>query len=374
MSTQDLQINIKKSFFALTLITQACHGIVNTRLKAPKPKPKWFDDLSELLITAQVKALFWIKKLGPGITDEILGQVIDFGKTFDTALSQIMNIATTHPDSSGKDNQYIKKVHDLISSLETSVNDAIANAKNKFRMLEEWGTEMNNSQGELIDAINFIQNKEYTLDNEISEMRSAIRTLIVEATDKTKLITAPSGAPYDGVSSIIVGILLAPATGGGSLTNAYVVGLTNSAIKRKSETADSGESKITEEKELLNLQDRINYLFDNIAKDQKKLGSEKRLVVALSGVTCSCGQVVRYIDSSTRALLELNARWNFYLEELSEIKKALLQGTDSLESIVSATISVSKTEWDAATALAAKIIDMKIIITTKNLPMSSKSD
>lgn len=103
-STSNLQQQTQTSFLSLNLITQACHGILNTNFTPPTPKPIWFDDLSAKLDAAKTLAKDWIDNLGPEITGGVPLQVINYGVTYAALAGQIQSIVTAHPDASGANN------------------------------------------------------------------------------------------------------------------------------------------------------------------------------------------------------------------------------------------------------------------------------
>ena len=73
-----LQQQTQSAFVILSLITQACHGILNTIFVPPSPKPSWFDDLNGKLDVAKTHARDWIDNIAPGVTSGVPVQVINY--------------------------------------------------------------------------------------------------------------------------------------------------------------------------------------------------------------------------------------------------------------------------------------------------------
>jgi hypothetical protein len=126
----------KAAFNALFLITQACHGILNTVFTAPTPKPTWFDELQSKLDTAKVHARDWVDNIAPGITAGAPVAVINYGTTYAALTSGIQPIVAAHPDAQGADNQYVIQVHELVAVLEQQVQSILGN--NDVARLKNW--------------------------------------------------------------------------------------------------------------------------------------------------------------------------------------------------------------------------------------------
>jgi alkylhydroperoxidase/carboxymuconolactone decarboxylase family protein YurZ len=358
MSTQDLQQNTKTSFVTLTLITQACHGILNTTFVAPKPKPSWFDDLNAKLDEAKSHAANWINTLAPSITGGVPLQVINYGTTFDALSSQIMSIANAHPSASGADNEYVKEVHSLLEALENSVDGIIKNAETTSAQLEAWGKLMQTSHDDLTKGAVNIQSAEADLTSDIGKMNAAIDALNATIAKENLAIAASAGGIGLGLLLLVAGIALAPETGGASLVVAGTGGL---LVVGGAVTWGV-------------MQDKINKQFDEIAKDQKKIDADKRQLVALKGLASASGQSINYINTSTTALSAFRTSWNVFQGELVAVKNKLAKGEESLQVIVSgAFTAAAQKEWKVATAFAQEIADAKITVAKKELPMDSKA-
>lgn len=358
MTIKELQQNTQKSFVTLTMITQACHGILNTTFVSPKPKPKWFDGLNAKLDVVKTHASNWINTLAPSITGGVPLQVINYGTTFSALASQIMDIANANPDASGSDNKYVKEVHSLITALEGSVETIISNAEATSKQLENWGKLMQASHDELSTGAVNIQSTEVDLQAHINKMNQAIKTYKTDIANENEAIAAAAGGIGLGLLLLIAGIALAPETGGSSLLVAGTGGL---LIVGGAVTWGV-------------MQDKINHQFDDIAKDQKALNDDERQIVALKGLATASSQSISYINTSTTNLSAFRTSWSVFQGELSAVKDKLQKGEESLQVIVSGAFTAAALkEWDAATEFAQSIADAKIKVAKKTLPMDSKA-
>ncbi|MDD1015697.1 alpha-pore-forming cytotoxin MakA [Pseudomonas rubra] len=352
--TDTLQNNTQSSFLSLNLITQACHGVLNTNFTAPSPKPSWFDDLSSKLDAAKATAQDWIDNLAPEITGGVPLQVINYGSTYSALSAQIQQIVQAHPDASGADNMYVKQVNQLVDALVQELTAVLKNADATSKKLTDWGDKMQKSHDDLTSGAANIQSAEADLQGDINKMNEAIKALNQTIANENKAIAASAGAIGLGILLTVVGIALAPETGGASLLVAGTGGL---LVVGGAVTWGI-------------MQKKINDQFDEIAKDQKELGNDQRQMVALQGLASSTSQAATYITTSTSALSDLRTSWNVFEGELSYVSEELKKAEGSLSTILQGafTAAASK-EWDDATTFAQQIAGAPVKLATANMPM-----
>ena len=179
LKDSDTSLNEKtqKGFVTLTLITQACHGVLNTTFVAPDPKPPWYDDLLTKLDAAKVVAADWINNLAPEVTSSVPVAVINYGTTFDALCTQIRSIADAHPDAQGKDNPYVIQVNALVGALIGQVNLIISSVDGAGVKLKGWGIKVQTAHDDLAKGAVNIQSAEVALQGDIDKMNNAINTL-----------------------------------------------------------------------------------------------------------------------------------------------------------------------------------------------------
>ncbi len=354
-STTDLQQKTQSSFVTLNLITQACHGILNTVFIAPSPKPDWFDDLNAKLDAAKVNAGDWINNLAPSITGGVPLQVINYGTTYAAFSAQIMDIANKHPDAQGADDPYVKQVHQLVSALESSVAEIITNAQTTSDQLTAWGILMQKSHDDLTTGAANIQGAETDLSTDITKMNNAISTLNDMIHKENIAIAASAGGIGLGLLMLVAGIALAPETGGAS---AYLVAGTGAAlIIGGSITWGVMQAKINEQ-------------FKDIATDQKELDDDKRQLVALQGLSSASDQSIQYTTDAGNALSDFRTSWNVFQGELKGVMDKLEKAESSLSVLVSSTwTAAAQKEWDDATTFAQSLADAPVQVVEKQLPM-----
>ena len=358
MSTKNVQDKTQKSYLTLTLITQACHGILNTTLTPPDPKPKWFDDLNTKLDYAKTVAGNWINNIAPGITAGPPTQVVDYGTTYSALTQQIVDIANAHPDAQGADNKYVKQVHQLVAALEGQVSTIITNAQKISDDLKNWGIDLQKAHDGLSTGAATIQKAETDLQSDIDAMNTAIKNLHNAIDSENTAIAAAAIGVGVGIFLTIVGIALAPETGGASLlvagTGALLVigGAITWGI----------------------MQAKINKQFKEIATDQNKLDADNRQMVALQGLASASSQATNYTTTCQTALSEFRTSWAFFQGELSGVLGKLQKAEASLSIIVSeAFTNAAAKEWTMVTDYAQNMVGTKVSVVTKEMPMDSAS-
>ncbi len=358
-STTNLQNKTQTSFVTLNLITQACHGILNTTFVAPTPKPSWFDDLQAKLDTAKTHAADWINNLAPNVTGGVPVQVIDYGTTYDALSAQIQAIATQYPDAQGADDPHVKQVHALVSALDASVTQILTNSDTTSEQLKNWGILMQQSHDDLSTGAANIQSAETDLSTDIAKMNNAITTLNNTIHQENIAIAASAGGIGLGLLLLVAGIALAPETGGAS---AYLVAGTGALLI----IGGSVTWGI--------MQDKINKQFAEIATDQKELDDDKRQLVALQGLSSASDQSIQYTTDATNALSDFRTSWNVFQGELQGVKSKLEQAEASLSVIVSgAFTSAAQAEWADATTFAQSLANANVQVVAKQLPMDSST-
>ncbi|WP_020653804.1 alpha-pore-forming cytotoxin MakA [Massilia niastensis] len=358
-STDTLQQKTQQAFVTLSLITQACHGILNTVLVAPSPKPAWFDGLQSKLDTAKAHATQWIDNIAPGVTGGVPVQVINYGTTYSAFTAQIMSIVNAHPDAQGATNQYVVQVKQLVEALDQSVSNIITNAETTAQMLKEWGDLMQKSHDDLVTGAANIQSAETDLATDIQKMNNAISTLNEMIHKENIAIAASAGGIGLGLLLLIAGIALAPETGGAS---AYLVAGTGAAlIIGGSVTWGVMQAKIDKQ-------------FKEIAADQKELDDDKRQLVALQGLASSSNQSIQYVTDSTNALSDFRTSWAVFQGELQGVKAKLDLAETSLSTIVQgAFTTAAANEWADATNFAESLANAPVKVVAKQLPMQSQA-
>ncbi|HEU4777226.1 MAG TPA: HBL/NHE enterotoxin family protein [Telluria sp.] len=358
-STDELQQKTQQAFVTLTLITQACHGILNTVLVAPSPKPAWFDDLQSKLDKAKANATQWIDNLAPGVTGGVPVQVINYGTTYSAFTAQIMAIVNANPDAQGATNQYVLQVKALVAALEQSVSTIITNAETTSAALKDWGDLMQKSHDDLVTGATNIQSAETDLSVDIQKMNNAISTLNDIIHKENIAIAASAGGIGLGILLLIAGIALAPETGGAS---AYLVAGTGAALIIGGAVTWGV------------MQAKIDKQFKEIAADQKELGDDQRQLVALQGLASASNQSIQYVTDSTNALSDFRTSWAVFQGELQGVLTKLEAAESSLSTMVQGAFTAAAgAEWADATAFAQSLANAPVNVATKQLPMQSKA-
>jgi len=351
-----LQQKTQTAFLTLSLITQSCHGVVNTVFTAPNPKPDWFDALNANLDTAKATATNWIDNLAPEVTGGVPVQVIDYGTTYSAIVAKIDSIALQYPAAQGAGDPHVTEVRELVAALQTQVTQIIGKCDATDKALKTWGDQMQVSHDALSGGAASIQKAETSLSADISKMNEAITTLNNTIHQENIAIAASAGAIGLGLILTVVGIALAPETGGASLlvagTGALLVvgGAVTWGI----------------------MQHKINEQFDEVAKDQSELQDDNRQMVALQGLASASSTAVQYITSATSALSDFRTSWAVFEGELQGVATKLADAESALSVIVAdAFTDASAAEWADATAFAQSLSNAPTQVAVKAMPMST---
>lgn len=343
-------------FASLQIVTTACHGILNTQFTAPSPKPDWFDQLNAELDQAKVLARQWIDDIAPQMTASIPTHVINYGTTYDAITEQIVDLLEKNPTARGKDNPVVQQVFELIQALEGELQTIIADVAATQERLKQWGDEMQAAHDRLYEGAGNIQAAEIALQADIDKMNNAIAGLREYIDQENKAIAGAAAAIGIGLFALVVGIALAPVTGGGSLVISGVGAL---AIVGGGITWGI-------------MQDKINKQFDEIAKDQAQIADDKRQLVALQGLSLAANLAVNATATATQALSDVKVMWGVFQGELQGTLDKLERTDEELSAIVNkAMVLAAQKEWKLAVDFAQQLVGMSVPVESKNLPMSA---
>lgn len=354
----DLFGNTGTSFNAAQLITFACHAVANTVFTQPTPKPAWYDGLNAELLTAQKLAQQWLDTLGTQVTKTIPLQVINFGANFTAATNMIIQIANEHPDASGADDPYVKEIKQIIEqTLLPPIEGVISQMGTVSTALSQWGDQLQKAHNDLKGGAANIQAAEISLQTDIKKMNDAITGLQAAIAGENQAIAASAAGIGIGLFALVVGIALAPETGGTSL-------LIGGAIGAAGIIGGSVTWGV--------MQDRINTQFDQIADDQKEMADDQRQLTALMGLQMASDGAVSSIELATSSLSKLETQWGVFQGELQDVVGKLELADQSLSAIVSKVFtSAAQTEWASAIETANNLVNSKVEVQAKTLPMSS---
>lgn len=354
----ELKGHTQKSFVTLNLITQACHGLLNTTFTCPPQKPEWFDELNHKLDIAKGDAKTWIDELAPSVTAGVPQQVIDYQTTYDGLTKAIMGIVKAHPEAKGAEDPYVQQVHALVAELQSSVKEKIKGTETTATKLTVWGDAMQSSHDELSTGAASIQKAEVALNTDVEKMNAAIEALKATIHQENIAIAASGIGIGVGLLLLVAGIALAPETGGASLLIAGTGGL---LIIGGAVTWGVMQHKIDEQ-------------FKEVAKDQEELEADKAQLVALKGLSTASNQAIEYTANATSALSEFRTTWALFEGELKGVSDKLQHAEESLSTVVEGAFTeAAAKEWEDAATLAQSLVEAPVAVPTKQLPMQSEA-
>ena len=215
---------------------------------------------------------------------------------------------------------------------------------------------MQKSHDDLFAGAANIQSLQIDLQADIGKMNSAIQGLQAQIDAENKAIVAGALAIGIGLFALVVGIALAPVTGGASL---IVSGIGAAAIVGGAVTWGVMQAK-------------INGQFDEIAEDQKKISDDKRQLVALQGLSLAANSAISSIATATAALSDVKVMWTMFQNELQGTMDKLDKTDENLSSIVNkAYVIAAQNEWNLAVQFAQQLSGMNVPVQAQTLAMAA---
>jgi hypothetical protein len=351
------------AFNAAQLITIACQNVANTVFVWPEnagPKPTWFDELNQKLGVAQAVANEWLDTLSTQVTKTIPMQVLNFQPTFDAVTDNILQIVKDHGNESGANNPYVVQIKTMIQQgllpqIQQSVNDIDSVAQE----LVTWGQKLQDAHNDLVTGATNIQALETSLQGDIEAMNNAIANLRTYIDNENKAIAASAAAIGIGVFALVVGIALAPETGGASLVIGGFIGA--AGIIGGAVTWGVMQHKIDEQ-------------FKEITKDQVEKQADQAAIVALQGLGTASSGAISNMELAQTSLSKLKTQWGVFGGELQGVVAKLDQAADSIAVIMQGVFTeAAQKEWAEAATTANALVNRQIQVETHQASMDSQA-
>lgn len=351
-----------QAFNAAQLITIACQNVANTTFSWPDgagPKPDWFDGLNTKLGAAQAVANEWLETLATKVTKAIPLQVLNFRPTFDSVTKNILQIVKDHGTESGADNPYVLEIKMMIQqSLLPEITKVLGEIDDVAQELVDWGKRLQLAHNDLVKGATNIQALETHLQGDIDAMNAAIKNLHTYIDNENKAIAASAAAIGIGLFALVVGIALAPETGGASLVIGGFIGA--AGIIGGSVTWGIMQHKIDEQ-------------FAEIAKDQAKKQADQRAIVALQGLGTASSGAISNMELSQSALSKLKTQWGVFGGELQGVIDKLDQAEQSISVIMQGVFTeAAQEEWAEAAVTANALANFQMEIDKHTAPMTGQ--
>lgn len=339
-----------QAFNAAQLITIACQNVANTTFTWPTgagAKPDWFDDLNTKLGAAQAVANEWLDTLSTKVTKTIPLQVLNFQPTFDTVIGDILQIVKDHGGESGADNPYVLQIKEMIEQgLLPSITQTLDDIEGVATDLVNWGQRLQLAHNDLVTGATNIQALETHLQGDIDAMNSAIANLHTYIDNENKAIAASAAAIGIGIFALVVGIALAPETGGASLVIGGFIGA--AGIIGGAVTWGIMQHKIDEQ-------------FSEISKDQAEKEADQRAIVALQGLGTASAGAISNMELSQTALSKLKTQWGVFGGELQGVVDKLDQAEQSIAVIMQGVFTqAAQKEWAEAAVTANALANFQL--------------
>lgn len=351
-----------KSFNAAQLITIACQNVANTAFTWPDgsgPKPDWFDDLNTKLGAAQTVANEWIDTLATKVTKTIPLQVLNFQPTFDAVTENILQIVKDHGSESGATNPYVLEIKEMIQQgLVPQITQTLGEIDEVAQELVGWGQRLQAAHNDLVTGATNIQALETHLQGDIDAMNNAIKNLHTYIDNENKAIAASAAAIGIGIFALVVGIALAPETGGASLVIGGFIGA--AGIIGGAVTWGIMQHKIDEQ-------------FAEIAKDQAEKQADQAAIVALQGLGTASSGAISNLELAQSALSKLKTQWGVFGGELQGVIDKLDKAEESISVMMQGVFTeAAQKEWAEAATTANALANFQLQVDQHTASMNSQ--
>lgn len=351
-----------QAFNAAQLITIACQNVANTAFSWPSeagPKPDWFDDLNTKLGVAQSVANEWLDTLGTKVTKTIPLQVLNFQPTFDAVTGNILQIVQDHGGESGATNPYVLEIKQMIQQgLLPQIEQTLGEIDGVAQDLVSWGQRLQAAHNDLVTGATNIQALETHLQGDIDAMNNAIANLHTYIDNENKAIAASAAAIGIGIFALVVGIALAPETGGASLVIGGFIG--TAGIIGGAVTWGIMQHKIDEQ-------------FAEIAKDQAEKEADQRAIVALQGLGTASSGAISNMELAQGALSKLKTQWGVFGGELQGVVDKLDQAEQSISVIMQGVFTeAAQKEWAEAAVTANALANFQMQVDAHQASMNTQ--
>lgn len=343
-----------KGFISFHIVDAQCQAILNTQFVAPTPKPDWFDGLNAHLDEAKKQAKHWLDDLGPRIAADIPASVVNYEATYSAVTDQIVTLIDSDPTAKGINNPTVSQTMALFGALRSEVDGIIAKMATAAADLNTWGQAMQKAHDDLFNGAASIQKAQSGLAADVAKMDSAIDGLHKKISGQNDIIAGMGILIGVSIFAMVVGIALAPVTGGASLiaTGIGAVGVVGGAVTWGV------------------LQDKIDSEYKEIAQDQAQRSEDQRQLVALQGLSLAARTAISSIETATTALADVKTHWAFFQAELQGVEDQLNDANADLMAIVNkAHLLAAQKMWKNASAFAQQLMGMTVATEAKVLPM-----
>jgi hypothetical protein len=349
-----LQSQTQRGFLSLQLITQACQAVANTVFVAPVPKPSWFDALQLNLDAAQAAANDWINHIAPTVTASVPQAVLDYGSTYQALSGQIVSICNANPMAKGATNPFVIQVQELIQALLDQAKQILDTIDATSTRLEAWGETLQTAHNNLATGAASIQNAEVALQTDVTNMNTAIASLNTTIAALNKELMDAQIAVGVGIFLGVVGLALAPVSGGASL---LVGGIGVAAI-------------IGGAVEWSKIQSQINSDFSQISADQQEKSADQAQIVALQGLSTASDQAVSNAALAKSSLSDFRSSWSGFHDDLTDVINNLTTADQELSTLLQeAFTNVALNDWNLAVAFATQLQQTSISVPTTQMDM-----
>lgn len=340
--SQQIDQHLQRGASASMMLNASCQAIIESYIE-PSASP-WYPPIERALADIQVLVRQW-RQSGFLYFDRDI--VEETASTDQYIMQQRDSILNAFAQLSEQVDPELKaQLIKNLQGIEEKVGGTASHVSSYNTFLTDWNGKMLSAQGQLNDLIKRVQTEEAELEATIQAINVSIQELYKEIKETRNAINEAKAAEKRGTAETIIGLALAPFTGGASLILAgigvYTLNEAEDQLKQLQGTLHS-------------YQDKLNGDVRSLDADQKKVSLLKSLDMVVCVVLDDINDLFTYLDKLRTAWLTFEKEFQF------EIKK--------LEDAQSASDFVIGKAW-----FHSMLNEWKIIMDTVNLLKSLKSE
>jgi len=326
LNSTELKNNLCISTNSALMLNAACQAIIETYIQPSSSE--WYSQIVSELSDAQALVKEWRTQGYLYFDQDIIAEITACGEAFINSQDVILNYFNVLQNQWSADikNSLTEAFKTLVSPVQ-----AMSNSINNYEVsLQQWGDKVQKVYDKLAQTINDIQAQESDLLAKIAAINASTEQLKNQIEADRQAIIKAQDKEKEGETETILGIILAPFTGGVSLILSCI-----------------GVASISEaEGQIATMQATINAYQNHIESLQQELGDDQKKITSLQMISLSASIVLGDIQSINTSLDPLKTIWDVYESALNGIIDKI-DKADKLDDIIvcKAWFTAACNEW-----------------------------
>ena len=350
----DLQQKATGAFMSLHIVNAAAHALRNTALNPITAISSENSEVQALMVQVQTvladlkskldhahdNADVWINDLMTRVSQTVPNHILDYGATFDAASDQILALLA-EPVSTGATSNSVAQALELIGTLRDQVGAYTAEMDRVKADLDDYGKRLQADHDALLTGKNSIQSLMSMEQHEIEKLEADIVDLQDQIGALNKQIMDSQIGLGISIFVGIIGLALAPVTGGATLTVAAVgvAGIATSAALWAT------------------AQQKVNGKKQEIQQDKTAEDALKLQIYSLGILHKSVAFALDQMEGAQTALSDLRVFWGVFEQTLLDVIKDLNKPNAQLSVVLDRMwVHAAKNNWKNLTGFAQALL------------------